>query len=140
VVVVSNARDRLDDLLPPDPGAGRTKPLPPIPAGRLPADLPRHLADRLGEASSLDRSAQTAGLVAAAVAWGLDDGQVVALAMAHDPTREKYGNRVEREVARLIGKFRPDHQHIGRPCDRAGCPNTPSWMHRTYDRNDLVSR
>ena len=125
---MSDPRDQLDLLLPPDPGAGRTDPLPAIPAGAVPADLPKHLRDRLDEAPGADRSAQTAGLVAAAVEWGLDDGEVVAVAMAHRPTREKYGKRVEREAVRLLGKFRPDHQHVGRPCDRAGCPNAPRWM------------
>jgi AAA domain len=125
---MSDPRNQLDALLPPDPGAGRTEPLSAISAGSVSADLPRHLRDRLDEAPGPDRSAQTAGLVVAAVEWGLDDGQVVALALAHRPTREKYGKRVEKEVARLLGKFRPDHQHLGRPCDRAGCPNTPRWM------------
>ena len=125
---MSDPRDHLDALLPPDPGAGRTDPLPAIPAGAVPAELPKHLRDRLQEAPGPDRSAQTAGLVAAAVEWGLDNGQVAALALAHRPTREKYGSRVEREAARLLAKFRPDHQHVGRPCDRAGCPNTPRWM------------
>jgi hypothetical protein len=127
---VSDARDRLDALLPPDPGAGRTEPLPPVAAGSVPIVLPRHLADRLGEAPGPDRSAQTAGLVAAAVEWGYDDPTVIALALAHHPTQDKYGRRADREAARLIGKHRPDHQHVGRPCDRAGCPNTPRWMTR----------
>jgi len=126
MAAMSDSRDQLDALLPPDPGASRTEPTPAIPAGAVPGDLPKHLRDRLDEAPGADRSAQTAALVAAAVEWGLDDGQVVAL--AHRPTREKYGKRVERETARLLGKFRPAHQHIGQPCDRAGCPNTPRWM------------
>jgi hypothetical protein len=100
---MTNPRDQLDALLPPDPGAGRTEPLPAIPAGAVPADLPKHLRDRLDEAPGPDRSAQTAGLVAAAVEWGLEDGQIVALALSHRPTVEKYGKRVEREAARLIG-------------------------------------
>src|SRR5215217_8036733 len=125
---MSDPRDQLDALLPLDPAGARVEPLPAIPAGAVPADLPRHLRDRLDEAPGGDRSAQTAGLVAAAVEWGLDDGQVVALAVAHRPTREKYGKRVERETARLLAKFRPDHQHVGQPCDRVGCPNTPRWM------------
>jgi hypothetical protein len=125
---MSDARDRLDALLPPDPGAGRTDALPAIPAGALPSDLPKHLRDRLDEAPGADWSAQTAGLVTAAVEWGYDDPTVIALALAHRPTGEKYGGRADREAARLIGKHRPDHQHVGQPCDRAGCPNTPRWM------------
>jgi hypothetical protein len=42
--------DPLDALLPPDPGVGRVEPLPMIAAGTVPADLPRHLRDRLEEA------------------------------------------------------------------------------------------
>jgi hypothetical protein len=125
---MSEARDRLDALLPPDPGAGLVEPLPPAAAGSVPADLPRHLADRLEETPGLHRSVQTAALVAAAIEWGYDDPTVIALAHAHRPTREKYGRRTDREAARLIGKLRPDHQHVGQPCDRAGCPNTPRWM------------
>jgi hypothetical protein len=119
----------LDALLPPDPGAGRTEPPASIPSGQVPADLPRHLRDRLEEAPVVgQRSEQTAGLVAAAVEWGYNDGQVIALALEHRPTREKYGKRADREAKRMLDKVRPDHTHVGQPCDRAGCPNRPRWM------------
>jgi hypothetical protein len=119
----------LDALLPPDPGPGRTEPPAIIPTGQVPADLPRHLRDRLEEAAVVgQRSEQTAGLIAAAVEWGYDDGQVIALALAHRPTTEKYGARADREAARMLAKVRPDHAHVGQPCDRAGCPNRPRWM------------
>jgi hypothetical protein len=88
--------DALDALLPPDPGVGRVEPAAFIPTGQVPADLPRHLRDRLDESPNGDRSAQTAGLVAAAVEWGYDDAQVIALALAHRPTKEKYGGRADR--------------------------------------------
>jgi len=125
--------DPLDALLPPDPGVGRVEPPAFIPTGQIPADLPKHLRDRLAEAPNGDRSAQTAGLVAAAVEWGLDDSQVLALALEHRPTVDKYGNRADREAKRVLDKVRPDHTHVGQPCDRAGCPNTPQWM--TGDRD-----
>jgi hypothetical protein len=66
--------------------------------------------------------------VASAVEWGLGDGQVIALALAHRPTKEKYGTRADREAARMLAKVRPDHAHVGQPCDRAGCVNRPAWM------------
>jgi hypothetical protein len=129
--------DPLDELLPPDPGAGRVEPAVATAAGSVPADLPKHLRDRLAEAPDGDRSAQTAGLVAAAVEWGYEDGQVIALALSHRPTKEKYGRRADREAARMLAKVRPDHQHVGKPCDRAGCPNKPQWMtgERDEDRD-----
>jgi hypothetical protein len=129
--------DPLDELLPPDPGPGRGEPSVTIAAGTVPADLPKHLRDRLDESLNGDRSAQTAGLVAAAVKWGYDDGQVIALALAHRPTTEKYGARADREAGRMLAKVRPDHTHIGKPCDRAGCRNKPPWMtgERDEDRD-----
>jgi hypothetical protein len=120
--------DPLDELLPPDRGVGRVEPPRMIAAGSVPADLPKHLRDRLEEAPNGDRSAQTAGLVVAAVEWALSDGEVIALALVHRPTREKYGARADREAARMLAKVRPDHTHVGQPCDRAGCANAPRWM------------
>jgi Bifunctional DNA primase/polymerase, N-terminal len=94
----------------------------------MPASLPRHLAVQASEAPGEDRSAQTFRLVVAAVEWGLDDGQIHALAAAHQPTVEKYGARAPAEVDRILDRIRPDHEHVGRPCDRAGCRNAPGWM------------
>ena len=64
----------------------------------------RYLARKLQEPAS-DRSRQLAGLVAAAVEWGLDDGQVLALALQHRPTRERQqakGTNIQADVARLL--------------------------------------
>ena len=127
-----SSNSQLDRLLPPDPAAARPEPPLPMeaaPAG-LPERLPAHLARRLQEIPG-DRSRQLAGLVAAAVEWGLDDHQVLALALHHRPTeqrRQAKGTDVAADVARLLGKHRPAHPHLGRPCDLAGCPNTPPWM------------
>jgi hypothetical protein len=127
-----SSNSQLDRLLPPDPAAAR--PEPPLPmetaAAGLPERLPAHLARRLQEIPG-DRSRQLAGLVAAAVEWGLDDHQVLALALQHRPTeqrRQAKGTDVAADVARLLGKHRPAHPHLGRPCDLVGCPNTPPWM------------
>lgn len=107
-------------------------------AGSIPDRLPRHIAERAAEPAIVSqRSEQAAALVGAAVEWGYDDGQILALALTHQPTIEKYGKRVEKEVARLLAKFRPGHQHIGQPCDRAGCANKPSWM--SGERIQLVN-
>jgi hypothetical protein len=127
-----SSNSQLDRLLPPDPAAARPEPPLPMeaaPAG-LPERLPAHLARRLQEIPG-DRSRQLAGLVAAAVEWGLDDHQILALALHHRPTeqrRQAKGTDVAADVARLLGKHRPAHPHLGRPCDLAGCPNTPPWM------------
>lgn len=125
-----NSNERLDGLLPPDPGIGRVEPLPAnLAAGSVPTDLPRHLRDRVAEvATPGQRSEQTAALVAASVEWGLDDSQILAMALQHAPSREKYASRTASEVARLLSKYRPNHQHIGQPCDRAHCSHMPPWM------------
>jgi hypothetical protein len=122
---------QLDRLLPADPAA-TARPEPPLPlhATALPARLPAHIARKLEEPAG-DRSRQLAGLVAAAVEWGLEDGQVLALALAHRPTqqrRQAKGTNIAADVARLLAKLRPAHAHVGQPCDAAGCTNAPSWM------------
>jgi hypothetical protein len=137
---VSDANERMFADVPPDPGAGRVEPSLAITVGTVPADLPKHLADRLAEAPDGDRSKQTAGLVAAAVEWGYDDGRVIALALEHRPTKEKYGKRADREAKRVLDKIRPDHQHVGQPCDRAGCRNKPQWMTGEREEGDQPRR
>jgi hypothetical protein len=118
----------LVELLCQGSGAIGSRTVEPVIVGTVPDRLPRHLADRVREAPNGDRSAQTYRLVLAAVEWGLDDGDVVALALAHEPTKAKYGNRVKAEVERILGRARPNHRHVGSPCDRAGCHNRPDWM------------
>jgi hypothetical protein len=128
---MTGGNDELDRLLPADPAA--TTPLePPLPvaAAAVPERLPAHLVRKLQEPAG-DRSRQLAGLVAAAVEWGLNDGQVLALALAHQPTRERQqtkGTNVQADVARLLAKLRPAHAHVGQPCDATGCVNAPPWM------------
>jgi hypothetical protein len=129
--VVTGGNGQLDRLLPADPAAtARLEPPLPLDAAALPARLPAHLARKLQEPPG-DRSRQLAGLVAAAVEWGLEDGQVLALALAHRPTqqrRQAKGTNIAADVARLLAKLRPAHAHVGQPCDAAGCVNAPSWM------------
>jgi hypothetical protein len=131
VVVTGGGNRHLDRLLPADPApAAHLEPPLPLDATALPARLPAHLVRRLEEPAA-DRSRQLAGLVAAAVEWGLDDRQVLALALAHRPTQERRqtkGTNIGADVARLLAKLRPAHAHVGQPCDAAGCANVPSWM------------
>jgi hypothetical protein len=131
VAVVTGGNHHLDRLLPADPAAtARLEPPLPLGAPALPARLPAHLARKLQEPAA-DRSRQLAGLVAAAVEWGLEDGQVLALALAHRPTQERRqtkGTNISADVARLLAKLRPAHAHVGQACDAAGCANAPSWM------------
>jgi hypothetical protein len=131
MAVTGGGNGRLDRLLPADP-AVTARPEPPLPldAAVLPERLPAHLARKLAEPAG-DRSRQLAGLVAAAVEWGLEDGQVLALALAHRPTqqrRQTKGTNISADVARLLAKLRPAHAHVGQPCDAAGCANAPAWM------------
>jgi hypothetical protein len=131
LAVVSDSNHHLDRLLPADPAppAPLEPPLP-LDAAALPARLPAHIARKLQEPAG-DRSRQLAGLVAAAVEWGLEDGQVLTLALAHRPTqqrRQTKGTNIGADVARLLAKLRPAHAHVGQPCDAAGCANAPSWM------------
>lgn len=118
--------DILDDLLPPDPQM-TSVPVTMTGASR-PSSLPTHIERMVAEPAVGDRSARTAALVLACVEWGLNDGEVLGVALEHAPTRAKYGRRVEAEVGRLLGKHRGEHLHEGKPCDKAGCPNGPSWM------------
>jgi hypothetical protein len=90
--------------------------------------LPRHLRAIIAEVPGVDRSGQVYNLVAAALEWGLEDGEVLFLGRRFTPAAEKYSERLELELGRAIAKGRARHQHPGQPCDRAGCPSTPTWM------------
>src|SRR5829696_4341629 len=103
--------------------------------GDLPAEvlvdvlvLPRHLQEIMAEVPGVDRSGQVWNLVAAGLEWGLADGEILYLARRFTPAVEKYLDRLDLELARVLAKERPRHQHAGQPCDRAGCPNAPDWM------------
>jgi Bifunctional DNA primase/polymerase, N-terminal/AAA domain len=92
------------------------------------AVLPRHLRAIMAEDPGVDRSGQVWELVAAALEWGLHDGEVLFLARRFTPAVAKYLERLDEEIGRALAKGRDQHQHPGQPCDRAGCPNTPEWM------------
>lgn len=93
-----------------------------------PDRIPPYVRRRMNEQPNGDRSGQVANLVRNCVEAGLSDGETMWIARQHPPATAKYGNRLGVEVARLIGKHRPLHQHPGKPCDVAGCLNKPSWM------------
>ena len=96
----------------------------PVPYAQLPAFIRRVLDEAPGD----DRSTQAHALVSSLVELGFRDEQVRAVLVEHDPSAEKYGDRLEAEVARLLGKVRPRHDHAGQPCDQARCDNKPTWM------------
>ena len=72
----------------------------------MPADVPAHLAARLDEEPDDHPGRQSFGFVGACVDAGLEDAHILALALRHRPTREKYGGRARREVERSLGKHR----------------------------------
>ena len=76
-----------------------------------PAWLSRFLEDKAGTVK--DRSRRTYALVSRCVEERLTDGQVLTATSEHEPSVEKYGDRLEKETLRLLGKIdrssaRPD--------------------------------
>ena len=99
---VSELRDRLGpepDYLADGEQNARVRP-------RMPENVPGHLRDRLDEESDEHPGRQSYGFVGACVDAGLADEEVIALALLHRPTREKFGPRAEREAGRALGKIR----------------------------------
>jgi len=120
------SRDDLDELLPvveiarPTVATVDLDALRSISTRRLPVELLALMA----EVPDPDRSGQSWRLVARACEYGLNDGEVLALASRHAPTLQKYGagDRLVDEVYRMLRKLRPQHRHIGRSCTAARCP------------------
>jgi hypothetical protein len=91
--------------------------------------LPSHLATFLGDAPELGRrSDHVLRFTCNVLEYGYSAGQALHLAREYKPAIDKYGGRLDVEVRRILAKVAPRHQHPGAPCDRAGCPNRPSWM------------
>lgn len=121
----------LDALQPPAPAPPRrSAPGGACVVGGVPPGLPRHLQAQAAEAPNGDRSRQCYRLVCACVEWGLSDSEVHALLAAHQPTVEKYGDgdRFTTQITTIIDRARPDHRHVGKPCDAVDCPRAPRWM------------
>jgi Bifunctional DNA primase/polymerase, N-terminal len=92
-------------------------------------NLPSHLATFVNDPPEIGRrSDQVWRFVANVLEYGYSAGQALTLAATYPPAVDKYGPRVDSEVRRITAKLTPLHQHPGRPCDVAGCPNTPGWM------------
>jgi Bifunctional DNA primase/polymerase, N-terminal len=91
--------------------------------------LPRHLAQLVNQ-DPTRRGRGAYHLVVSAIEWGLSDSEVHTLAEAHQATADKYAGRLGAEVDRIIRKTRPNHDHVGHPCDTAGCRNAPDWLRR----------
>jgi Bifunctional DNA primase/polymerase, N-terminal len=92
-------------------------------------ELPRHLARFADDAPIVGRrSHQVWRFVANVLEYGYTPGQAVTLASGYAPALSKYDGHLDREVRRVVAKLAPLHQHPGKPCDVAGCPNRPSWM------------
>jgi hypothetical protein len=86
--------------------------------------MPVELLALVAEVPDPDRSGQSWRLVARACEYGLGDAEVLALALRHAPTVQKYeaGDRLVAELYRMLAKLRPAHNHIGRTCAAARCP------------------
>jgi hypothetical protein len=57
---------------------------------------------------------------------------------ARDKEAEEQTNWIDRNLAYEIGKLGPEHNHPGKPCDEAGCPNKPDWQqHDTDDAKEI---
>lgn len=107
--------DELAELLGPEPprivDTSRA-----VPAA--PATVPAHLLERLREKVGDDRSKQSYSFVGACLNAGLSDAATLALALKHEPTRSKYGDRAAAEVERAIRK------HREAPSPASGEPST----------------
>lgn len=77
-----------------------------------PDDLPAHIVEMRDEkvTAKTDRSKCSYALLAECVEAGLSNEAALAVARAHAPSVDKYGNgaRLTREVARSLGKLRED--------------------------------
>ncbi len=98
--------------------------------------MPAHIG-RLAEAMPEgDRSRQTYALVAACVEAGIPDDEIHRLAAEHKPSVEKYGERLEAEVDRLLDKVpgpRPELSSFPSSTSYRGTPQSGS---RDYEENE----
>ena len=87
---------------------------------------------KLDEEAHADTSAQVSDFVRYAMQLGHSDGEIAWLAercVAYLTYEAKHRSRlIQVDVARQVGKFRPQHDHVGRACDVAGCPNKSEWQ------------
>lgn len=83
-----------------------------------------------GPNGEIRRYRQTSGLAANCVEYGYTDSEVLWVLSHHEPTLDKFGARgdLAEEAARSIAYHRPLHDHIGKTCGQAQCPNRADWM------------
>ena len=80
----------------------------------MPEDVPAYLLERLNEEVGDHPGRQSFWFVAACIDAGVDEAGVMALALEHRPTKEKFGNenpkydRRAKEIERSIRKIRKD--------------------------------
>lgn len=91
-----------------------------------PVSAPAHLLARLSETPG-DRSTQSFTFVRDCIRSGLPDEATMALALEHEPTRQKYGQRAAGEIERSIRKIRAE----------ALSPNTDEANSRTLRATPL---
>jgi AAA domain len=107
---------------------------PPVESELVPVAVPisPSLQRRLDQEPKADTSGQVSDLVRHLMTLGHSDGEVAYLApqsAAYQAWASKNRSRsIPVDVARLVAKFRHLHEHVGQPCDVAGCPNPPEWM------------
>lgn len=91
--------------------------------------------EKFGAAPGTDRSAQTYELAAYAVERGSSNEELAWLLSNFEAAISK-GN-VEKELLRIVEKLRHLHEHSGKPCDVAKCPNVPDWMSKGVEVFDF---
>jgi hypothetical protein len=90
--------------------------------------LPRHLEEILKEDNFEHRSQATYKQVMSFLEMGIPHDQIVRDVSQSALTQEKFGDRAEAEVQRVLDKFGHRHDHAGDTCTQAGCPNPPDWL------------
>jgi hypothetical protein len=70
----------------------------------LPDDLPDEVAKVAEQKPGTDRSGQLWRLVHVCLEHGLTDGQVLAVARTHKPSKAKYGDKLDAEVLRALSR------------------------------------
>ena len=91
-----------DTVAAPAPAPARAEP---VSLTELPTSAYTRIGERLADTSPTDRSRAVYALVGACRDAGLTEGQTVAVVSEYKPGRDKYGDRLEQEVARCYGKI-----------------------------------
>jgi hypothetical protein len=115
------SREELIELLGPTPAEiGEAVSITPA----MPETVPTHPLERLGETAAGDRSAQSFAFVGACLRAGLSDAETLALALEHEPTTTKFGDRAQVEIERSIAKLRASGNSLRTTRDSASLKKT----------------